>query len=112
VTINLNEYQKAAHLTAVYPNQDTLQSLYGVALGLSGEAGEVAGKLFKVFRGDRALSEEARVALIAELGDVLWFVAEMSTLLDVRLSAVASANLDKLRDRQQRSVLKGDGDAR
>ena len=47
-----------------------------------------------------------------ELGDVLWFVSEMSRMIGTNLSMVAEINLKKLEDRQQRHVLQGDGDER
>ena len=47
-----------------------------------------------------------------ELGDVLWFVSEMSRMIGTNLSMVAEVNLKKLEDRQKRHVIKGDGDER
>ncbi len=82
-------------------------------LGLTNEAGEVAGKVKKIFR-DRGgvVTDEDRAALTLELGDVLWYLSELCTQLDVRLEDVAEANLDKLRSRVERGTLGGDGDNR
>lgn len=108
--MTLEEYQKEAQKTALYP--EAYRLLYP-ALGLAGEAGELANKVKKVLRdhGGR-LSEEAREAILAELGDVLWYVAQVATDLGESLEAVAQANLAKLRSRKERGRLGGDGDTR
>jgi NTP pyrophosphatase (non-canonical NTP hydrolase) len=46
------------------------------------------------------------------LGDVLWYLAQVCNDCDIDLEAVARENLDKLRDRQERGVLKGSGGER
>jgi NTP pyrophosphatase (non-canonical NTP hydrolase) len=82
-------------------------------LGLANEAGEVAGKIKKIFRDRNGVITDAdRVALTAELGDVLWYMAQICTELDITLADVASANLAKLADRAARGVIRGEGDAR
>lgn len=82
-------------------------------LGLTNEAGEVAGKVKKIFR-DRGgiVTDGDREALTLELGDVLWYLAELCTQLGVDLSDVAAANIRKLEDRTARGTLAGDGDHR
>ena len=107
-----NDYQKQTGLTAVYPPDRALEYL---TLGLVGEAGEVANKLKKVIRGDykdpklgSAIPEEVRDKIVDELGDVLWYVAQLSIVLDTRLSTVMEQNLYKLQQRQQDDTLKGD----
>ncbi len=47
-----------------------------------------------------------------ELGDVLWYVAQLASELDLNLDEIAQANLDKLLSRQRRGVLSGSGDER
>ena len=108
--MTFEEYQKEAQKTALYP--EAYRLVYP-ALGLAGEAGELANKVKKVLRdhGGR-LSEEAREAILAELGDVLWYVAQVATDLGESLEAVAQANLAKLRSRKERGRLGGDGDDR
>lgn len=82
-------------------------------LGLVNEAGEVAGKVKKLFRDKGGvISPEDREALKQELGDVLWYLAQIATELDLDLEEVASANLTKLYDRLERGKIRGDGDAR
>ena len=99
-------YQEEAHRTAVYPPENGLAYL---VTGLMAEAGEVAGKVAKVFRGDREVDPEA---VAAELGDLLWFIAETGFHLGKPLSEIAAQNLNKLADRAARGVLKGNGDNR
>lgn len=82
-------------------------------LGLLGEAGEIANKLKKVARDDVGIMSDEKVdAVSKEVGDVLWYVAATSTELGYSLDEVASANLNKLADRQERGVISGDGDER
>ncbi|MEM9612030.1 MAG: nucleoside triphosphate pyrophosphohydrolase family protein [Actinomycetota bacterium] len=82
-------------------------------LGLANEAGEVAGKVKKIFRDrDGVITDADREALKLEMGDVLWYLAELCTRLDISLEDVAAANVAKLRDRRARGTLHGDGDYR
>lgn len=82
-------------------------------LGLVNEAGEVAGKVKKIFRDKGGVVSEAdREALKQELGDVLWYFTQICTELDLTLEEVAAANLDKLFSRLARGVIRGDGDQR
>lgn len=104
--VDFNSYQVAAHETAVYPPE---MGLAYCITGLCAESGEVADKVAKYYRGDGDLNLEG---LKKELGDVLWFIAELSTHLDITLEDVAKTNLDKLAKRQQNNTLKGDGDNR
>ena len=109
--MNFTNYQQEAKGTAKYPVIG-----HGViypTLGLTNEAGEVAGKIKKVFRdNDGIISDETREALKSELGDVLWYLAQVCTELNLSLDEVAEANIAKLLDRQARGKIKGDGDNR
>jgi NTP pyrophosphatase (non-canonical NTP hydrolase) len=108
--MQLAEYQSRTSQTAIYPPGSRL--VYPV-LGLVGEAGELAGKVKKVIRDDNGvIDEEKRLAMIDELGDVLWYVAAVARDLNVCLSLVAARNLQKLEDRKNRGVLQGSGDNR
>lgn len=109
--MELNSYQFAAFETALYPNQGN--NFTYPALGLCGEAGEVADKLKKVIRdNDGVLTDSVRDAVAKELGDCLWYVAVLAHELDYSLGAIAQGNLDKLNSRKQRGVLTGSGDNR
>lgn len=82
-------------------------------LGLTNEAGEVAGKIKKIFRDNAGtFSEKDRHAVKKELGDVLWYLTQICTELDLSLEEVAEENLSKLKKRQESGTLHGDGDDR
>lgn len=108
--MKLSEYERGARETAFYPKESALSYC---ALGLCGESGEVADKLKKVMRdGGGVLSEEVRLSLAKEVGDVLWYVANLSVELGFSLEEIALMNLEKLSSRQSRGVLSGEGDDR
>ena len=109
--MNFNEYQKLARSTAIYPKESKV--IYP-ALGLCGEAGEVAEKIKKTIRGDTALTPLDKVtgSIAGELGDVLWYLAILADDLGVELEDVAQWNVDKLNRRWRKGNIKGDGDNR
>ena len=109
--MNFSDYQTKSRATAKYPVIG--HAVIYPTLGLTNEAGEVSGKIKKVFRDkDGQISEETRQALKAELGDVLWYLAQIATELDLSLEEIAEHNLEKLLDRQARGKIHGDGDNR
>lgn len=109
--MNFDEYQTKSRKTAGYPAIG--HPVIYPALGLVNEAGEVAGKIKKVFRDKGGeINDETRSALKAELGDVLWYVAQVCTELGLSLDEVAGYNLEKLYSRLERGTLRGDGDDR
>jgi NTP pyrophosphatase (non-canonical NTP hydrolase) len=109
--MEISEYQTLSRRTATYPRAG--EDMTYPALGLCGEAGEVAEKVKKTIRDDGGvLSEERREALAAELGDVLWYAAQLATEAGLDLDRIAADNLDKLLSRQRRGVLRGSGDDR
>lgn len=108
--MDLSEYQRESRRTAEYPREAWLAY---PALGLAGEAGEVAEHAKKAIRDDSGkVSDERRAAMSKELGDVLWYIAQLATELDLDLDQIAKQNLEKLFSRQQRGVLSGSGDDR
>jgi len=111
--MNLDDYQKKAIATAIYPKDKRLMGLMYCSLKLNGEAGEVAEKVGKLMRDDNfKLSQEKREAILYELGDVLWYLANLANELEISLSTVAVMNLEKLKKRKATNNLKGSGDKR
>lgn len=90
-------------------NKDLL--IARLALGICGEAGEIAEKVKKYLRGDYPL-ENLKKHVSKEAGDKLWYLSEFLSIFDIKLSDVAQQNLDKLADRRKRGVIIGSGDDR
>jgi len=110
-TMDFQAYQLQSRATARYPNAGS-NPIYPT-LGLCGESGEVADKVKKVIRDQGgSFSPEVIEGLKLELGDVLWYVAQLASELGLDLDHVAQANLDKLASRAARNVLSGSGDLR
>ena len=111
--MTISEYQNKAHTFADYKHGNgSIDNAYPI-LGLAEEAGEVCGKFGKAIRDNHAVIEgERRNEIIKELGDVMWFVAELCTSLDVSLEEVMQKNIDKLTSRKERGVIHGEGDNR
>lgn len=108
MNLSLDDYQKMALETAIYP-----QPIVYPTLGLTGEAGEVADKVKKVLRDDDSVfSEEKKREIAMEIGDVLWYCATLSHDLGFKLSDIGRMNHDKLRSRALRGKLHGSGDNR
>ena len=109
--MDFNKYQTESRKTA--KRVFTEHPIVYPTLGLANEAGEFAGKVKKIFRDKEGqISEEDRQALKAELGDVLWYLAQLCTELDLSLSEVAEYNLEKLFYRLERNQIGGEGDNR
>jgi NTP pyrophosphatase (non-canonical NTP hydrolase) len=95
--MTLNEYQRATESTMVYTWPESVSRTTYCALGLAGEAGEVANEAKKLWRDDGGQTTPERAAKIAiELGDVLWYLARLADELGYSLEAIARQNLDKL----------------
>ena len=109
--MDFNDYQQKSRKTAKYPAIG--HAVIYPTLGLVNEAGEVAGKIKKIFRDkDGEISPETREALKGELGDVLWYIAQVCTELDLNMDEVAEYNIEKLYSRLERGKIQGDGDNR
>ena len=112
IYMKFSEYQEKATKTALYPKVAGHGWMYP-ALGLANEAGEVNGKLKKVIRdNDGTIDEATQKEISKELGDVLWYIAQLATELQINLDEVAEANINKLASRQERGVIGGHGDNR
>lgn len=108
--LTLNEYQQAAIETAIFPHDREIPYL---ALALCGEAGEVADKIKKVLRDKSGRFYAPDIHAIAdELGDVLWYAANLAHVLGYKLSDIARFNMEKISSRMERGTLQGEGDER
>ena len=109
--VELNQYQEHARMTAT-ARRETWWFTY-VTAQIASEAGEFNGKYAKALRDEAGvITEERRSAMILELGDLLWYIAAAADHFDIDLSEVARLNIGKLRSRQERGKLHGDGDNR
>ena len=120
--MTLNEYQEKAMSTCV----DKSYNYSYMSEGMGSEVGEFKGKVAKGIRkGNIKISSNSLVLLApkseragileglkSELGDILWFVAGMASVMGWTLEDVAQGNVDKLASRQQRGVIDGNGDNR
>ena len=107
---DLDMYQKVALTTAIYPRE---QAIIYPTLGLTGEAGEVANKVKKIIRDGSDSKDEKLVSEIkAEIGDCLWYIAVLANDFDIKLSDIASTNLEKLANRKKNNTIHGSGDTK
>lgn len=108
--MDIDIYQLRAVETAIYG--EGVKIVYPT-LGLTGEAGEVADKVKKVYRDNNGVfSDEKKLEIAKELGDVLWYCAALARDLGYNLNDVAKMNIEKLASRRDRDKIHGDGDNR
>jgi NTP pyrophosphatase (non-canonical NTP hydrolase) len=83
------------------------------ALGVTGEAGEVADKIKKVLRDDNGkISTAKRNEISKEIGDMLWYTSMLCTEIGLKLSDVIKLNLEKIAYRSKENKIHGSGDNR
>lgn len=128
--MNFKEYQEKAHETAIYPrinykagekkigegayeiDERNIDFVYP-ALGLSGEIGELLNKLKKIIRDKiDATSQEFKDSIGKEVGDCLWYIAELASVFDLDLEEIAKQNIEKLAKRKKDDKIQGKGDDR
>lgn len=107
--MDIDTYQEKAVSTAIYEHDGEIPFL---ALGLCGEAGEVADKVKKVLRDKGGNYNEVHHSLALELGDCLWYIANLASAIGYSLSDIACMNNEKVKDRMERGVIHGSGDNR
>lgn len=111
--MTFSDYQHESRQTAIYTSRNVGNHLAYLALGVTGEAGEMADKVKKLLRDQEgAMSTEWKEAFIKECGDVLWYLAQCATELGVDFEHVAETNLQKIKDRKARQQISGEGDSR
>ena len=103
--MKMSKYQEEARKTAFYPQE---YNIVYPALGLAGEAGEVAEKVKKMIRDGTFIKED----IAKEISDCLWYIANLAHDIGYNLDVIAEINLEKLRSRAKRGVLSGEGDNR
>ena len=81
---------------------------YGV-LNTVAEAGELADKFAKTIRSGEPMDV---VLIMSELGDILWSITCVADAYEIDLETVAELNLAKLKDREERGTIIGEGDER
>lgn len=93
--MNFNDYQELAQRTAnkALTNAEKIEN---GCMGLCGEAGECIDHLKKASFQGHSLNKQQ---LAKELGDVLWYCAELASGLGMKLDDIAQENIDKLRKR-------------
>lgn len=106
--ITFTEYQEEAVKTALYP----MPIIYPT-LAVNGEAGEIAEKVKKVLRDNEGtFTKEAKIAIAKEIGDVLWYLANLANDLDISLEEIALLNIKKINTRKNKNLIHGNGDNR
>lgn len=110
--MTFDEYQQQALTTAVNDYEPLMEKTIW-AMGVAGEAGEVVEKWKKIvaYKGGN-LTDEDVAELAKELGDVVWYIAVLAHSLGLSFEDVMRRNVEKLKSRQVRGVLKGRGDNR
>lgn len=112
--MDINEYLKLAKRTMKAEDNTHDLLIARMALGVTGEAGEIAEKVKKYMRKDKNFME-TRKLISKEIGDTLWYLAMLCTPeygFDLDFNTIAEENIEKLADRQKRGKLKGSGDER
>jgi NTP pyrophosphatase (non-canonical NTP hydrolase) len=106
--MDFDEYQRLSRQTAVYPHQG--DNYIYPTLGLVSEAGELADRIKRIARDDDEVVTPGKVEEIAsEIGDILWYAAQVSTEFGLSLNDIAQANLTKLLARLDKGTLHGFG---
>lgn len=112
----LNEYQEQALRTALGlatgEEGSPLNGAVYAALGLNGEAGEVAEKVKKAWRNGTGLEGQKAENLAFEIGDTFWYLAVLANRIGYDLETIAIMNINKLADRAARQKLASEGDKR
>lgn len=121
--MELNEYQRLA-MTTCMPSCDNFSYMF---FNLVGEVGELASKVAKAIRKDKAvifsnnlitecgrnvMTDEEIADLRKEAGDIAWQLAGLCSAFGWELEDICQENLAKLKSRKERNVIDGDGDNR
>ena len=109
--MTFKDYQTLTNSTAIYPNKGS-NFLYPL-IGIMGEAGEVAEKIKKIWRDkENLVNAEDKLEITKEIGDVLWYLSQLSSELEIDFEEVANLNIEKIKSRLERRQINGSGDNR
>src|SRR5207247_5849018 len=97
--MEFDKYQLEANKTDQVPGTEE-KSIIVPLLGLAGEAGSLLTEFKKRFR-DGCAYRIFDERLAEELGDILWYLANIATKAGLSLEDIAQGNLTKTRDRWQ-----------
>jgi NTP pyrophosphatase (non-canonical NTP hydrolase) len=108
--VEIDKYQAAIRQFAIYPESNTgsFEEINYLILGLLSESGELAGKWKKLIRDGSLIKED----YWHELGDVLWYLTQLTSAEGMSLHKLAEMNYNKLSKRKQTDTLGGSGDHR
>ena len=105
--MDATDYQRLAIKTNIY------KDIREMALGFASEAGEVAGKISKIYRDNNGEWSHERCEEVGmELGDCCWFIAALLYEIGIDFGYAMDKNIAKLADRAKRGVIGGSGDNR
>ena len=104
--MNISDYQKWTIETAVYPDagKQTFNEMLYLTLGMCSEAGEFAGRIKKIVRGDKV----DPVSVVSEASDVLWYLTRIASTMNISMEELAQFNYEKLSKRQKEGSIQGD----
>ena len=108
--MHIEDYTKATDQTAIYPEAGTGsdKELYYLSLGLTSEAGEVAGKIKKLIRDNKL--DVGNLAY--ELGDCFWYLCRLCSAIGYEPEYILEINMSKLLQRKANGTIQGNGDER
>lgn len=105
---NFDEYDAFCESTDI-----SSHDIWYYALGLAGEAGEVAEKIKKLYRDHHGvITDEFKMTLAKELGDVKWYTSRFCKVIGLSSEVVAKMNMIKLKERVVQNKIQGSGDDR
>lgn len=107
MALTFKEYSDFTHTTAIYDRDKAVEYC---TLGLTSEAGEVAGVVKRLFRGDHKELQKERI--MSEVGDVMWYCAQLLSSIDSSMEEAARYNIKKLSERKDKGTIKGEGEKR
>ena len=109
----LEVYQQMALRFVLSLDDMDIDPVAYLALAMSGEAGEVCGKVKRIYRDHESkFTPETGHDIAHELGDVLWYIAVLADKLGYSLDEIAAMNIEKLENRAAKGTLHGEGDNR